>query len=78
LFVKFGGYHAVKSVNISFEIRSYSDSGVTEEPSLLRCDDVSMGKGPGQDTSKRRNYNNIAPLPASHRNVCLKVSKIKH
>jgi hypothetical protein len=44
LFVKFGGCHAVKSLDVSFKIRCSSHSSVAEEPSLLRCDDVSMGK----------------------------------
>ena len=43
-FVKFGDCHAVKSLGVSFEIRGSSHGGVTEEPSLLRCDDVSMGE----------------------------------
>jgi hypothetical protein len=44
LFVKFGGCHAVKSLDVSFEIRGSSHGGVAEEPSLLRCDDVSLGE----------------------------------
>jgi len=44
LFVKFGGCHAVKSLDVSFEIRGSSHCGVAEEPSLLRCDEVSMGQ----------------------------------
>jgi len=44
LFVKFGGCHAVKSLEVSFEIRGSSHGGVAEEPSLLRCNDVSLGE----------------------------------